>query len=484
MDQTGMILKGKKVTVVGLARSGVAVSNLLSSLGAKVIATDTKGPDELTGSIGRLERSVHLSLGGHPDIIFLEPDFIVVSPGVPMDIMPLNLARERGIPIISELELSYLISDIPFIAITGTNGKSTTTTLVDLILGKAELKTILGGNIGKALTEEIQKIVVSQQSSVNSQKTIDYGLSTVDYVVAEVSSFQLEGIDTFRPKIASILNITSDHLDRYKSFNDYTNAKARIFENQKEGDFLVLNADDPETVRLCGSRLTGNNPDLPEVFFFSRKKAVEGVYLRDGIIYCNFPKLPLITCPLPLIDSDEIGIKGVHNLENAMAATAIALLAGCNLGAIRETLAGFKGLEHRLEFVEEIRDVRFINDSKGTNVGALLKSLESLNSPVILIAGGLDKDSDFTPLRGAVTEKVKSLILIGKAKDKIAEALNDCTEISYASTMDDAVFLAFEKATAGSTILLSPACASFDMFRDFEDRGRKFKEAVRRLKDA
>ncbi len=477
MDQRSMILKGKKVTVVGLARSGVAVSNFLSSLGAKVTATDSKGPDELTGSIGRLDRSVHLSLGGHPEIIFLKPDFIVVSPGVPMDIRPLNLARERGIPVISELEFAYLVSEIPFIAITGTNGKSTTTTLVDLMLGKAGLKTIMGGNIGKALTEEIQKISGGQGAGGKGQVTNDY-------IVAEVSSFQLEGIDTFRPKIATILNITPDHLDRYKDFDDYVNAKARVFENQKEGDFLVLNADDPETVRLCGSRLTGNNPDLPEVFFFSRKKAVEGVYLRDGIIYCNFPKLPLITCPLPLIDSDEIGIKGVHNLENAMAATAIALLAGCNLGAIRETLAGFKGLEHRLEFVEEIRDVRFINDSKGTNVGALLKSLESLNFPVILIAGGLDKDSDFTPLRDIVTEKVKSLILIGKAKDKIAEVLNDYTEISYASTMDEAVFLAFEKATAGSAILLSPACASFDMFRDFEDRGRKFKEAVRRLKDA
>lgn len=466
-------LTDKRVTVVGLARSGVAVSNLLASLGARVIVTDTKGQDVLTEEIGELEKSVELSLGGHPDRVFLETDFIVVSPGVPMDIRPLELARENNVTIISELEFAYLLTDIPVIAITGTNGKSTTSTLIDLMLRKSGFRAILGGNIGNALTGEISKLKFTSKGS----------RLTVDYIVAEVSSFQLEGIDTFRPKVATILNITPDHLDRYRDFNSYVDAKARIFKNQSEGDFLVLNADDPETMNVESERLKMRN-ERPYTFYFSRNKNVEGIYYKGGTVYCN---LHNFSVPLPhskLINTDEIGIKGVHNLENAMAASAVALLSGCRVDAIREALREFDGLEHRLEFVDEIKGVNFVNDSKGTNVGAVLKSLDSFNSPIILIAGGLDKDSDFTPLRDSVREKVKHLILIGEAKDKLEKVLNGYTEISYASSMEDAVLMAHQKASIGDTVLLSPACASFDMFKDFKDRGKRFKEAVRRLRYA
>lgn len=468
-----MSIKGKKVTVVGLARSGVAAANFLASAGAKVFATDSKGPDALAGSIGRLDKSIELSLGGHPDRIFLEPDFIIVSPGVPMDIRPLRIARERGIPVISELELAYLLTELPFITITGTNGKSTTTTLTDLMLRKSGIRTILGGNIGKALTEEIYR---SRFTSHDSR-------STVDRIVAEVSSFQLEGIDTFRPAVAVILNITPDHLDRYKDMKEYVNAKARIFENQGKSDFLILNGDDSLIAEIENEYLKEKN-EKPRVFYFSRRREVEGIYLKDGMIYCNIPDSPLATCPMPLIGLWEIKIKGVHNIENAMAAAAASLLSGGGPESIREALMEFEGLEHRLEFVDEIKGVRFINDSKGTNIGAVLKSLEGFESPVILIAGGLDKASDFKTLRDPVKEKVRYVILIGEAKDKIAKALDGLTDISYAATMEEAVGMAAAKGIPGDTVLLSPACASFDMFKDFEDRGRKFKESVRRLRHA
>lgn len=469
-----MGIKGKKVTVVGLARSGVAAANILSYLGADVTVTDAKGPEDLKGSIERLEMPVVYSLGGHPERIFLEADFIVVSPGVPMEIGPLTLAREIGVPIISEIELAYLLTDTPFLAVTGTNGKSTTTALIALMLKEAGLKTILGGNIGNALTEEIYKLQFMAHRS----------RSTVDYIVTEVSSFQLEGMDTFRPHVATILNITPDHLDRYTSFKDYVDAKARIFENQREDDFLILNYDDPEIMKLYSSQFTAHRSRSPKVFFFSRKKEIEGVYFKDGMIYLNFPNYSLLPPHSLLIDVRDIKIKGVHNLENAMAASATALLSDCGVEAIRKALMDFGGLEHRLEFVEEIKGVSFINDSKGTNVGAVLKSLEGFQGPVILIAGGLDKASDFTLLRDPVKKKVKRLILIGDAKEKIRRAIGDLTETSYAEEMEEAVMMAFQEVRPGDVVLLSPACASFDMFKDFEDRGRRFKEAVRRLKNA
>lgn len=483
-------MKGKKVLVFGLGRSGVGAANLLSRYGAEVGITDKKPREELGEFIAGLSFPAKLYLGGYPQGLN-GTDLIVVSPGVPLDIEPLLRSREKGIKIIGEIELAYRMLDnrAPFLVVTGSNGKSTTTTLLDAMLRKGGFKTLLGGNIGNALTEEILKTVDSRQSIVNSrqatnhnyssvesQKTSDYRLSTIDYIVVEVSSFQLESIDEFKPKGASILNITPDHMDRYRSMAEYADAKAAVFRNQDEEDFLVLNADDPETIKVVSERLKAR-AKTPEVFYFSRKKKVEGAYYRDGVVYFNIPGVPSTFNLQP----STFKIKGVHNLENAMASAAMALLAGCRPEAVEEALREFPGLEHRLEFVREVDGVRYINDSKGTNVGAVVKSLEGFPEPILLIAGGRDKEGDFGELRPLIKEKVKALILIGEASEKIKRALGDLTATVLAPDMEAAVGRAKEMAKKGDVVLLSPACASFDMFRDFEDRGRRFKKIVMEL---
>jgi UDP-N-acetylmuramoylalanine--D-glutamate ligase len=477
-------IKDKNVTVVGLARSGAGAANLLSELGAKVTVTDIRTENELKDFVAGLSPSVSLALGSHPPDIFVKTDMVVVSPGVRLDIKPLLEAKSKGIPVIGELELAYMIatrgSDNPpvlpllnpgkggFLAVTGTNGKSTTTALLDFMVRKAGFRTILGGNIGNALTEEIRK----QRAKGKEQ--------SVDFIVVEVSSFQLESTEDFRPKVAAIINITPDHLDRYHSLKEYSDAKARIFENQRGEDFLVLNADDPETMKVQSEKLEVKS-ERPRTLHFSRKTEVEGMYFRDGHIYCNLPDLSLPPGS-PLIGADEIKIKGVHNLENAMAASAMALLAGCPVQPVIDSLREFGGLEHRLEFVRELKGVRYFNDSKGTNVGAVLKSLESFSLPVILIAGGRDKAGDFSQLKRLVKEKVKTLVLIGEASEKIKKAVGDITYTVTAADLMDAVRISQKMSAEGDVVLLSPACASFDMFKDFEDRGRQFKKMVTELK--
>lgn len=482
-----MEVKGKKILIFGLARSGVGAANLLVTLGADVTVTDKKPKEELDEFVRRLLPSVRLCLNGHPDGISAGMDLIVVSPGVPLDIQPLKKAKEAGIKIIGELELAYQVikqsteyrtQNTEFLAVTGTNGKSTTTTLLGLMMKKGGFKTILGGNIGNALTEEILEIV-----------------TTLNYIVAEVSNFQLESIDTFRPRGATILNITPDHMDRYHSMDEYRDAKARVFLNQQYDDFLVLNADDPEVMKVENEKLKIKN-ERPEIFYFSRKKEVQGVYYKNGFIYSNFSSQLLTLSPQvasgdsprranppeagnsQLMRADEIRIKGVHNLENAMAASAMALLARCPVEAVVDTLKEFPGLEHRLEFVRRLDGVDYINDSKGTNVGAVMKSLESFSEPIILIAGGRDKAGDFSVLRPLVKNRTKALILIGEAREKIKKALGDLTETKFADDLKEAVKASRKYSSKGDVVLLSPACASFDMFRDFEDRGRQFKKIV------
>jgi UDP-N-acetylmuramoylalanine--D-glutamate ligase len=511
-----MEIKGKKVTIVGLGRSGVGAANLLSELCADVTVTDIKTEEELKNFLGRIIHPVRFALGGHPEDVFMSADMVIVSPGVPLDILALSKARDRGVPIIGELELAYRVvsnqhSEISsnflsppsekrdkagFLAVTGTNGKSTTTALLDFILKKSAFRTILGGNIGIALTEEIYKRLGDAENrgigevSISPAHRVTVSNIDVDYIVTEVSSFQLESIRDFRPKGSVILNVTSDHLDRYHSFAEYCNAKARIFENQGEGDFLVLNADDPEAVKVLSEKLKLKK-EKPRIFYFSRKREVEGIYSREGRVYCNFPDLSLLPRRMNLsfhstgqahhsllINTEEIGIKGVHNLENAMAASAMALLAGSPLDAVRDSLREFPGLEHRLEFVREIEGVRYFNDSKGTNVGAVVKSLESFSDPIILIAGGRDKAGDFSILRGLVKERVKAIVLIGEAAEKIKRSLGDITETIMAKSMQEAVEISRSISIKGNVVLLSPACASFDMFTDFEDRGRQFKRIV------
>jgi len=505
-----MEIKGKKVTVVGLGRSGVGVSNLLAEIGAEVTITDSKTENKLKDFITRLHPSVRRALGGHPENIFLSADMLVVSPGVPLDIQPIAHAKARGIPVIGELELAYQIArsrfirhgglSSKFLAVTGTNGKSTTTALLDFMMRKSGFKTILGGNIGNALTDEFNKrlgelvnrrIGEETVSPLNRFAVSDIG---VDYIVAEVSSFQLESIEDFKPRGAAILNITPDHLDRYHSLEEYSAAKARIVENQNEDDFLVLNADDLETIKVISDKLKVKSKK-PRIFSFSRKKEVEGIYFKDGMVYCNLPPMtgtvPILpplagksgtvpSCPRRslIIHADEIRIKGVHNLENAMAASAMALLAGCPADVVGESLKDFQGLEHRLEFVREIDGVRYFNDSKGTNVGAVIKSLESFTEPIILIAGGRDKAGDFSLLRNLVKERVKAIVVIGEAAEKIKKALGGLAETLMARDLKESVTLSRSLTVKGDVVLLSPACASFDMFMDFEDRGRQFKKIV------
>ncbi|MBI5203806.1 MAG: UDP-N-acetylmuramoyl-L-alanine--D-glutamate ligase [Nitrospirae bacterium] len=482
-----MEIKGKKILIFGLARSGVGAANLLARSGAEVTVTDKKSKGELTVFIERLWPSVRLALGGHPDGIFKNTDLIVVSPGVPLDIPPLKKAKNAGIKIIGELELAYqiisdqqsAISNQPnILAVTGTNGKSTTTILLYEMVKNSGFKAMLGGNIGNALTEEVME-KVKAKSEVESKENLNLNLKLdLDFVVAEVSSFQLESIDEFRPNGAAILNITPDHLDRYHhSMDEYRDAKAQVFLNQKEEDFLVLNADDPEVMKTESEKLKVKS-EKPKSFYFSRQREVEGIYFKKGMLYCNFSHLPLTPDPLPLISASDIKIKGVHNLENAMAASAMALLAKCPVDAIVKTLKEFPGLEHRLEFVRDLDGVDYINDSKGTNVGAVIKSLESFSAPVILIAGGRDKAGDFSILRPLVKERVKALVLIGEAGEKINKALGDLTETRFANDFKEAVMISRRCASRGDVVLLSPACASFDMFRDFEDRGRQFKKIV------
>ena len=489
-------IKSKNVTVIGLARSGVGAANLLTELGARVTVTDTKTAAELAEFVPKLDPSVKLVLGSHPEEIFTGADMLIVSPGVPLDIRPISLARSKGVAVVGELELAYELATSGlrdpevspfvkagsggFLAVTGTNGKSTTTALLDFMVKKAGFTTMLGGNIGNAVTEEIRKVLRVNTGKAKETVSRASGPAPYDFIVVEVSSFQLESMKHFRPKIAAIVNITPDHLDRYHSLEEYATAKARIFENQGEGDFLVLNRDDPETARAERERLQGN-PGKPKIFHFSRREEVEGLFWKAGAVYCNIPGLSPVSRPFPVIRDEEIKIKGVHNLENAMAASAMALLAGCPIDVVIDSLKEFPGLEHRLEFVRELEGVTYFNDSKGTNVDAVIKSLESFSSPVILIAGGRDKAGDFSRLRDLVRERVKALVLIGEAGEKIRKALGDAAAIEMAGDLRDAVHISRRRAQGGDTVLLSPACASFDMFANFEDRGRQFKQIVREM---
>ena len=513
--------RDRNIVIVGLARSGTGAANLLAFLGAKVCVTDAKPFNSLKDYIGELDPYIKVAVGGHPAKLFNQADIIVVSPGVPLDIPPLMHARERGIPVIGELELAYQViksefspprfaergrgvqnsanpplppfvkggntlspplskGDVGgfFIAVTGTNGKSTTTTLIDLMLKKAGFRTLLGGNIGNALTEELLKAISSEQLAVSKEQTANRYQLSASFIVAEVSSFQLESIKDFRPKIAVLLNITPDHLDRYHTMEEYINAKARVFENQGDGDYLILNADAPLIKKVKSEKLKVKSKK-PKVLYFSREKVVEGVYYKNGMIYFYLPEFNILPSAFSLQPS-TFRLKGVHNIENAMAASAAALVSGCPLDAVRDVLEDFPGLEHRLEFVCEIDGVSFFNDSKGTNIGAVVKSLGSFQN-VILIMGGRDKAGDFTVLRDLISERVKALILLGEAREKIAAVLEGLTEMVFVNDIKEAVEASLSRASGGDVVLLSPGCASFDMFVDFEDRGRQFKKAVREI---
>lgn len=446
-------LKNKKILVVGLGKSGVAAAHLLIREGAIVTATDSRSFEALPEEAKELvNQGVRIEAGIHNNKTFVSSDLIVLSPGVPAEIPQITEAKSNGISIIGEAELAYQFLNAPLIAVTGSNGKSTTTTLIGEIIKAKGDSVFVGGNLGTPLSEYVL--------SGNKNSCI----------VAELSSFQLETIEAFRPHIAVLLNITPDHLDRYHSMEEYKDAKFRIFENQNNSDFSIINSDEPWSNGF-------NKRTKGKIVTFSRKIKVEnGIYVENGKVVSSIEDHAGVIC-----DVSDIAIKGVHNIENSMAAVAAALLLGCSPEIIAHTLKEFKGLEHRLEFVREVNGVKYINDSKGTNVGAVMKSIEGFSEPVLLIAGGRDKGSDFTPLRPLIKDKVKKLILIGEAREKIKSALEQITETVYADSLEEAVDIARRGADKGDVVLLSPACASFDMFKNFEDRGRKFKDIVRKI---
>jgi UDP-N-acetylmuramoylalanine--D-glutamate ligase len=450
----GIDLAGKRVLVVGLARTGVVTALFSAGYGATVTATDERPETDLQETAAKLRAAgVTLEFGGHRAESFLEQDLIVVSPGVPAKLPELELARARGTPVWSEIELAWRFLRGKLIAITGSNGKTTTTSLVAHILQTAGIPTLIGGNIGTPLLALVE----------NSMDT------TV--TVAEISSFQLETIEKFRPEIGLLLNLTPDHLDRHASFDEYALAKMRMFENQLERDIAILNADDPE--------ITKRMPAKPHIFWFSRQKRVAaGTFLRDEQIFFRDEG-----SEVALARRDEIPLRGEHNVENVLAACAAAYLAGADPAAIANGIKTFKGVEHRLEFVAEVSGVQFYNDSKATNVDAAVKAIEAFPGPLIVILGGKDKGSPYTPLRALLRERGRLVILIGAAADKIAEDLGDAAPVTNAGTLDRAVLLAMQSAQPGDTVLLAPACASFDQFENYEQRGRAFKELVAKLEN-
>jgi len=448
-----MELKNKRVLVVGLGRSGVASAFFLQDRGAKVTVSDEKSETQLQNEIAALlDRGVSIETGRHGERTFRDQDLIVVSPGVPSDQPQLQQARSMGIPVIGEVELAFRFLQGKVIAITGSNGKTTTTTLVGEILAKSGKKTLVGGNIGTPV------ISLAAQSAPET------------LTVLEISSFQLETIERFRPLIAAVLNITPDHLDRHHTFQAYVDAKARVFENQQAGDFAVLNADDATCVALK-DRLKA--PPC----WFSRKHRIEnGCYFKDEqIVFSRAAQEQAV------LNRHDIPLKGAHNLENVLAAVTIAMLAGCEPEQIRKTVSQFRAVEHRLELVATINGVAFYNDSKATNVDATVKALESFPGNIHIILGGKDKGSDYSVLNPLLRERAKRAYLIGAAAEKIGSQIQGATPLVRSGTLQHAVRQAFESAKSGDVIVLAPACASFDQFENYEHRGRVFKELVHSL---
>jgi UDP-N-acetylmuramoylalanine--D-glutamate ligase len=444
-----MELGDKKVLVLGLARTGMACARFLVNQGADVLISDVRPEGDLKAEVESLSGlPLRTLLGGEEPGWLDGVDWVVPSPGVPPRNRLLQEAARRGCKVLSEIELAYRFLRAPLVGITGTNGKSTTTTLVGEMLKANGTKCFVGGNIGAPL--------------------IGFVGGDWEWSVVEISSFQLEWIDEFRPRISVLLNLTEDHLDRYPDFPAYCRAKERIFENQTATDIAIINRDDP-VVWAMRERIAAR------VISFGFSDVKQGILATaEQIIWrqsSSEERFPLA----------DVKIKGVHNVENMMAAIAVAKAIGLPAQPIRRALAAFPGLEHRLEFVREKNGVRYYNDSKGTNVGAVVKSLASFSVPVILLAGGVDKGGDYRVLRDGIQKKVRRLVLFGAAKDMIVTALGSLTETITVESMEAAVRDAHEHAQPGDVVLLSPACSSFDMFRNYAERGRVFKHLVQAL---
>jgi UDP-N-acetylmuramoylalanine--D-glutamate ligase len=450
-------VRGKQIIVLGLAKSGLAVSKLMAELGAEVIVND-RLPEESLKHVDELRGlGIKVIAGGHPaNLIHQGIDLVIKNPGIPYTADPVQKAIELGIPVITEVEFAYCISEAPIVGITGSNGKTTTTTLVGEILKQAGQQPIVAGNIGTVLCEQAE-------------------LATKDNVlVAELSSFQLKGTVSFRPKAACLLNVTPAHLDYHKTWEDYFASKEKLFANMRDEDIAVFNADN-EAARVAASHVNCS------VLWFSRQKEVEqGASVQKGQLVFRSLKGELEV----IMPVSEIAIPGTHNLENVLAATALCKALGASNEAIRKVLSTFTGVEHRLEFVAEVNGVKYYNDSKATNPQAANKALQSFKQPIVWIAGGLDRGIDFLDMTPFCSEHVKAIVAYGQTKEKFME-LGKRSGLNQLFTVDnvrEAVLSASQLAKPGDIVLLSPACASWDMYTSFEERGSIFKESVHKLK--
>lgn len=450
-----MELKNKNVLVIGLGISGVSTAKALVKLGANVIINDSKNKDKLLDNINELKGlNISYELGTN-DMNLDEIDLVVKSPGVPLEAPIIQKALEEGLEVITDIELAYRISDNTFIAITGTNGKTTTTTLTGEIIKNSRMKCHVTGNIGVGILWE----------AVNSNKD--------DVFVVETSSFQLESTKYFKPKVSVIINITPDHIKWHKTFENYINAKAKVFMNQDRECFTILNYDDP-ILKELSEKVKGNL-----VFFSQKSKLKKGVYTDGNYIVVNDG-----TCKRQIMSCEDIKVPGKHILEDVLASISVGWVMGIPLDNIAEAVKQFEGVEHRLKFVDCIDGVNFYNDSKGTNPDASIKAIEAINKPIILIAGGYDKGSEFKEFIKSFNNKVKSLVLLGETASKIKETAISMgfNNIYIVEDMKEAVYKSFKMAQNGDNVLLSPACASWDMYNSFEERGKDFKKAVKNLR--
>ncbi len=447
---------GKKFSVIGGARSGIAVAKLLKSKDGKVFLSDTSAADKLQQAIAELnQEGIAHEVGGNTERV-LEAEVVVLSPGVPSDAPIVKKALSKGLNVVSEIEVASWFCRGQIVAITGTNGKTTTTALTGRIFEDAKRSVVVAGNIGLAFSQVVE--------DVKSETT----------AILEVSSFQLDTIDTFRPRVAALLNITPDHLDRYEhSMDKYIASKCRVFENQRSGDAIVYNYDD-ERVRT--SVVTRIHPEVKKLPFSTKVRLDQGAYVEGTSFFTTIDGHKA-----EVIALGEISIKGQHNLMNAMAAVLIAKSMNVPAASMRATLRNFKGVEHRLEFVRELDGVAFVNDSKATNVDSVWYALQSFSRPIIVLLGGRDKGNDYSALYPLVETYVKAIVAIGESSDKVISAFSGMKPISKATTMHEAIEQARAFAAAGDVVLLSPACASFDWFDNYEHRGKVFKDIVLKL---
>ena len=448
-----MKLKNLRILVIGLGKTGIATLRFLSGQGAKAVATDEKPLSQLKSVSDELDRmQFDVEFAGYDMNALTGIEMIVPSPGVPPSNFLLAEAVRRNIPILSEIELAYRFLKPPLIAITGTNGKTTTTTLIGNILSLDGKGVFVGGNIGNPLIGYID------------------GKQDDDYAAVEVSSFQLQWIQHFRPFISILLNTTCDHVDYHGTFESYRMIKERIFENQTERDIAILNADEPNSMDLA-KKLAAR-----VLFFSTTKQVVEGMFLENDLMVYQSSAGSREEYPMNLIK-----IPGLHNVENIMAAILAARQCGCTPVNIKRAIEDFKGIAHRIELVEEKSGVSFYDDSKGTNVGAVVRALETFSRPIILLLGGRDKEGDFETLSPLIKEKVKGIVLFGEARLRINDLIGGIVRTESAATLKEAIEVAYRQSAPGDVVLLSPGCASFDEFSNYKERGNFFKEVVRNL---